>query len=59
MWFDLMLGFNQSIQTATTTTTNHIQQKNEADMVPLKDCTPSDLTSLHTFSRDVNAGFAE
>lgn len=49
---------NQSIQTATTTTTNHIQQKNEADMVPLKDCTPSDLTSLHTFSRDVNAGFA-
>jgi len=26
--------------------------------VPIKDCTPSDLTSLHTISRDVNAGFA-
>ncbi|KAK2446932.1 evolutionarily conserved C-terminal region [Trifolium repens] len=45
----------ESIQTATA---NDSQQQNEADAVPIKDCTSPDLTSQHTFSRDVTAVFA-
>ncbi|XP_004485456.1 uncharacterized protein [Cicer arietinum] len=41
-----------------TATTNHSQQQNKTDVVSIKDCVSSDLTSQLTFTRDVTARFS-
>ena len=50
--------FKKTSQSIQTVTANHNQQQNEADVVSIKDCISSNLTSPLTFSRDVTADFA-